>query len=76
MNLDVEGHEMDIFKAFDLSVYKPSIISVEFLDLDMKYLEFKNNDLQRIVNSLAMNQVQLFYELLPLMLFQERAGLE
>ena len=51
MNLDVEGHEMDIFKAFDLSLYKPSIISVEFLDLDMKYLEFKNNDLQRIVNS-------------------------
>ena len=51
MNLDVEGHEMDIFKAFDLSVYKPSIISVEFLDLDMKYLEFKNNDLQRLVNS-------------------------
>jgi len=51
MNLDVEGHEMDIFKAFDLSVYKPSIIYVEFLDLDMKYLEFKNNDLQRIVNS-------------------------
>jgi len=51
MNLDVEGHEMDIFKAFDLSLYKPSIISVEFLDLDMKYLEFKNNNLQRIVNS-------------------------
>ena len=51
MNLDVEGHEMDIFKAFDLSLYKPSIISVEFLDLDMKFLEFKNNDLQRIVNS-------------------------
>ena len=51
MNLDVEGHEMDIFKAFDLSLYKPSIISVEFLDLDMKYLEFKNNDLQRMVNS-------------------------
>lgn len=51
MNLDVEGHEMDIFKAFDLSVYKPSIISVELLDLDMKFLEFKNNDLQRIVNS-------------------------
>ena len=51
MNLDVEGHEMDIFKAFDLSLYKPSVISVEFLDLDMKYLEFKNNDLQRIVNS-------------------------
>ena len=46
MNLDVEGHEMDIFKAFDLSLCKASIISVEFLDLDMKCLEFKNNDLQ------------------------------
>lgn len=51
MNLDIEGHEIEIFKAFDLSLYKPSVISVEFLDLDMKYLEFKNNDLQRIVNS-------------------------
>ena len=51
MNLDVEGHEMNVFKGFDLSLYKPSIISVEFLDLDMKYLEFKNNDLQRLVNS-------------------------
>ena len=51
MNLDVEGHEIDIFKAFDLSIYKPSVISVEFLDLDMKFLEFKNNNLQRIVNS-------------------------
>src|SRR6056300_1491025 len=51
MNLDIEGHEMEIFKAFDLSLYKPSVISVEFLDLDMKFLEFKNNDLQRIVNS-------------------------
>ena len=37
MNLDVERHEMDIFKAFNLSLYKPSVISVEFLDLDMKF---------------------------------------
>ena len=51
MNLDVEGHEMNIFKGFDLSLYKPSVISVEFLDLDMKYLEFKNNNFQRVVNS-------------------------
>jgi len=51
MNLDVEGHEMNILNAFDISRYKPSIISVEFLDFDMKYLEFKNNNLQRIVNS-------------------------
>ena len=51
MNLDVEGHEMNVLKGCDLSLYKPNIISVEFLDLDMKYLEFKNNDFQRLVNS-------------------------
>ena len=45
MNIDVEGHELDIFKGFDLQLYKPSVISVEFLDLKMKQLEFKNNDL-------------------------------
>ena len=51
MNIDVEGHELDIFKGFDLHLYKPSVISVEFLDLKMKQLEFKNNDLSRIINS-------------------------
>ena len=51
MNVDVEGHEYDVFLGFDLMTYKPSIISVEYLDLKMKQLEFKNNDINRIVNS-------------------------
>ncbi|MDC0876370.1 FkbM family methyltransferase [Candidatus Pelagibacter sp.] len=55
MNIDVEGHELDIFKGFDLQLYKPSVISVEFLDLKMKQLEFKNNDLSRIINSNIYN---------------------
>ena len=36
MNVDVEGHEHDVFLGFDLTKYKPSIISVEYLDLKMK----------------------------------------
>ena len=48
MNIDVEGHELDVLKGLDLIKYKPSVISIEFLDLDMKYLEFKNNNIYRI----------------------------
>ena len=51
MNIDVEGHELDVLKGFDLIRYKPNVISVEYLDLKMKYLEFKNNDLSRIIDS-------------------------
>jgi FkbM family methyltransferase len=51
MNIDVEGHELDVFNGFDLKVYKPNVISVEFLDLKMKKLEFRNNDLSRIIEN-------------------------
>ena len=51
MNIDVEGHELDVLKGFDLIRYKPNVISVEYLDLKMKYLEFKNNDLSRVLDS-------------------------
>ena len=30
-NLDVEGHEIDILKNFDIKYYKPKVISVEFI---------------------------------------------
>ena len=48
MNIDVEGHELDVLKGMDLIKYKPSVISIEFLDLKMKHLEFKNNNIYRI----------------------------
>ena len=51
MNAGVEGHEYDVFLGFDLMTYKPIIILFECLDLKMKQLEFKNNDIDRIVNS-------------------------
>ena len=51
MNIDVEGHEIEVFNGFDLKRYKPSVISVEFLDLKMKKLEFRNNDLSNVINS-------------------------
>ena len=51
LNIDVEGHELEVLKGFDLAKHKPDVISVEYLDLNMKKLEFKNNNLNVIINS-------------------------
>ena len=50
-NLDVEGHEFDVLKNFDIQLYKPNIVSVEFIDYQMKELEFKNNDINQVLES-------------------------
>ena len=51
LNIDTEGSELDVLRGFDLEKYKPNIISVEFLDLEMKKLEMKNNLLKNILDS-------------------------
>lgn len=51
MNIDVEGYEDKVLKGFNLSKYKPSVISVEYLDLKMNKLEFRNNDINNVLNS-------------------------
>ena len=51
LNIDVEGHELDVLKGFNFEKYRPEAINVEFLDLKMKKLELKNNDLNNILNS-------------------------
>ena len=51
MNLDVEGHEIQVLNGFNISKYKPSVVSVEYLDLKLKKLEFKNNDVNNLLNS-------------------------
>lgn len=50
-NLDVEGHELDVLKSFNIKRYKPKVISVEFIDYQMDKLEFKNNDINRVLQS-------------------------
>jgi len=50
-NLDVEGHEIDVLKNFDIKLYKPKVVSVEFIDYQMKKLEFKNNNISRVLQS-------------------------
>ena len=51
LNIDVEGHELNVLKGFNILKYRPSIISIEYLDYEMKQLELKNNNLENIINS-------------------------
>ena len=51
LNIDVEGYEDKVLSGFDINKYTPSVVSVEYLDLKMKKLEFKNNNLDNLLNS-------------------------
>jgi FkbM family methyltransferase len=51
LNIDVEGHEIDVLLGLDIRKYLPDIVSIEYLDLTMGRLEFKNNKLQNVINS-------------------------
>ena len=51
MNIDVEGHEEKILNSFNIKKYQPRVISIEYLDLKMKELHFKNNDINNLLNS-------------------------
>ena len=51
MNIDVEGYEDLVLQGFDIKKYKPNVVSVEYLDLEMKNLMFKNNDIGQLLNS-------------------------
>lgn len=51
LNIDVEGHEIDVLNGFDINRFSPEIVSIEFLDLSMKKLEFRNNNLNNVLDS-------------------------
>ena len=51
LNIDVEGHEISVLEGLDLKKYSPDVVSIEFLDLSMKKLEFKNNKIENIIDS-------------------------
>ena len=51
LNIDVEGLEEKVLSGFNIKKFKPKVISVEFLDLKMKKLEFKNNNINNLLES-------------------------
>ena len=51
ISIDVEGHELNILRGLNLKKYKPKIISVEYIDTEMKKEEFYHQNLDNIINS-------------------------
>jgi len=51
MSVDVEGHELDVLKGFDLDKYEPKILVVEYLDLSISQIEIKNLNIENVLNS-------------------------
>lgn len=55
LSVDVEGHELNVFKGFDFDKYSPNVIVAEYLDLNVKRLEIKNLSIENIINSELYN---------------------
>jgi len=51
LTIDVEGHEIEVLKGFNIKKYSPDIVVIEFLDLKMKKFEFYNNSINNILKS-------------------------
>ena len=51
LTIDVEGHELEVLKGFNINKYKPDIIVVEFLDLSLEKLEIQNLNIKNVINS-------------------------
>lgn len=51
MSVDVEGHEMNVLKGFDIEKYSPEVIVIEFLDLSLSKIEIKYQNFNKILAS-------------------------
>ena len=51
LSIDVEGHELDVLNGFDIKKYKPDIVSIEYLDLNLEKFEFHYNCIDSVINS-------------------------
>mgnify|MGYP001281964793 FL=1 len=52
LSIDVEGHEIEVLKSFNLEKYAPEMLVIEFLERNIiKNLEFHNQNISEILNS-------------------------
>jgi len=57
VSIDVEGGELDVLGGFDLKKYYPEAVVIEFLDLNMKKLEFYNQSIDKIIGTELYNHM-------------------
>jgi len=51
LSIDVEGHELEVLKGFNLFKFSPNVIVVEYLDLNVSKLEIKNLSIEDILDT-------------------------
>jgi FkbM family methyltransferase len=51
LSIDIEGHELTVLKEFNFKKYDPSIIVIEYIELELKTLEFHYQKIENILNS-------------------------
>lgn len=51
LTIDVEGHEVEVLKGLNIDIYRPDVIVVEYLDLNLEKLEIKNLNINNVLNS-------------------------
>jgi FkbM family methyltransferase len=51
LSIDVEGHELEVLKGFNLVKFSPNVIVVEYLDLNVSNLEIKNLSIEYILDT-------------------------
>jgi len=49
--IDVEGHEMEVIKGFDLKKYSPEVVVIEFLDYNLTNIEIHNLSIETVISS-------------------------
>ena len=49
--IDVEGHEMEVIKGFDLKKYSPEVVVIEFLDYNLTNIEIHNLNIKTVISS-------------------------
>jgi len=49
LSIDVEGHEISVLNGFDLNKYKPELVIIEFIDINIK--EYYLNKIDNILSS-------------------------
>jgi hypothetical protein len=49
--IDVEGHEIEVIKGFDLKKYSPEVVVIEFLDYNLTNIEIHNLSIETVISS-------------------------
>ena len=49
--IDVEGHEMEVIKGFNLKKYSPEVVVIEFLDYNLTNIEIHNLNIKTVISS-------------------------